>query len=55
MLCILKDLTQAVCPSFEGADWDLLRQSLIDAHCDNQPFTPNEVMQYMKDTWGQQL
>ena len=52
MLRILEDPTMAICLSFEGVDWDLLRQSLIDAHRDNQPLTPDEAMQNPKDTWG---
>ena len=49
---ILEDPTQAVCPSFEGAEWDLVRQALIDAHPDNQPLTAEEAIQHMKDAWG---
>jgi hypothetical protein len=52
MLRILDDLTWAICPSFENAKWDLLRQSLIAVHPGDQPLMMDEAMKHMKDVWG---
>ena len=52
MPCILEDPTQAVCPNFEGAEWEFLRQPLMDAHLGDQPLTPDEVTQRMRAAWS---
>ena len=48
---MINDPTWAVCPSFEDADWDFLRQPLIDAHVGDAPLTVEEVMWQMKEAW----
>ena len=48
---MIDDPTQAVCPSFEDADWDFLRQPLIDAHVGDAPLTVKEVTRRMKEAW----
>ncbi|KAH9016092.1 hypothetical protein EDB85DRAFT_1875347 [Lactarius pseudohatsudake] len=55
---ILEDPTravcQAVCPSFESAEWDFLRQLMVDAHQGVIPLTPEEATQKLKDTWARE-
>ncbi|KAH8978588.1 hypothetical protein EDB92DRAFT_1807283 [Lactarius akahatsu] len=51
---IIEDPTQAVCPSFESAGWDFLRQSMINAHQGVVPLTPEEATQTLKDTWARE-
>ncbi|KAH9012070.1 hypothetical protein EDB85DRAFT_1877935 [Lactarius pseudohatsudake] len=51
---ILDDPTQAVCPSFESADWNFLVQSMIDAHQGPPPLTQDEATQRLKDTWARE-
>ena len=48
---ITEDPTRAVCPNFEGADWDFLRQPMIDAHVGDVPLTVEEATQRMKEAW----
>jgi hypothetical protein len=48
---ITEDPTRAVCPSFEGLDWDFLRQPMIDAHAGDDPLTAEEATQRMKEAW----
>jgi hypothetical protein len=48
---ILEDLTQAICPTFEGEEWDFLRQPMIDVHRGDQPLTVDEATQRMKEAW----
>ena len=48
---MINDPTWAVCLSFEDADWDFLRQPLIDAHIGDAPLMVEEVMQQMKEAW----
>ena len=48
---MIDDPTWAVCPSFEDADWDFLRQPLIDAHVGDAPLTVEEVTWRMKEAW----
>lgn len=48
---MIDDPTRAVCPSFEDADWDFLRQPLIDAHVGDAPLTVEEVTRRMKEAW----
>ena len=49
---ILEDPTRAVCPNFESAEWEFLRQPLIDAHLGDQPLTPEEVTHRMRAAWS---
>ncbi|KAI9430655.1 hypothetical protein H4582DRAFT_1823787 [Lactarius indigo] len=49
---ILEDPTRAVCPSFESAEWDFLRQSMVDAHQGVFPLAPEDATQRLKDTWA---
>ncbi|KAH9028915.1 hypothetical protein EDB85DRAFT_2147683 [Lactarius pseudohatsudake] len=51
---IIEDPTQAVCPSFEDAGWDFLRQSMIDAHQGAVPLTPEEATQTLKNAWDRE-
>ena len=51
MLRIVDDLTRAVCPSFEDPGWEFLRTSMVNAHQGDQPLTPEEAAQQMKDAW----
>jgi hypothetical protein len=51
---ILEDLTRAICPSFEGEDWDFLRQPMIDAHVGDQPLSAEEATQRMREAWTRQ-
>ncbi|KAH9014128.1 hypothetical protein EDB85DRAFT_1876550 [Lactarius pseudohatsudake] len=51
---IIEDPTQAVCPSFEDAGWDFLRQSMIDAHQGAIPLTPEEATQTLKNAWARE-
>ncbi|KAH9009789.1 hypothetical protein EDB85DRAFT_2077634 [Lactarius pseudohatsudake] len=51
---ILDDPTRAVCPSFESAEWDFLRQTMVDAHQGALPLTPEEATQRLKDTWARE-
>ena len=51
---ILEDPTRAICPNFEGAEWEFLRQPLIDAHLGDQPLTLDEVTQRMKAAWSRE-
>ena len=48
---MIDDPTRAACPSFEDADWDFLRQPLIDAHVGDAPLTVEEVTRRMKEAW----
>ena len=48
---MIDDPTWAVCLSFEDADWDFLRQPLIDAHIGDAPLMVEEVMRRMKEAW----
>ena len=48
---ITDDPTRATCPSFEGPDWDFLRQPMIDAHAGQDPLTIEEATQRMKEAW----
>ena len=49
---MLEDPTLAVFPNFKSPEWDLTRHPLIDAHRGDQPLTPEEAIQLMKDSWG---
>ena len=51
---IVEDPTRAVCPTFEGADWDFLRQPMIDAHVGQVPLTVEEATQRMKEAWARE-
>ncbi|KAH9033532.1 hypothetical protein EDB85DRAFT_2073772 [Lactarius pseudohatsudake] len=51
---IVDDPTQATCPSFESAEWDFLRQTMVDAHQGVFPLTPEEATQRLKDTWARE-
>ncbi|KAH8997876.1 hypothetical protein EDB86DRAFT_2803261 [Lactarius hatsudake] len=51
---ILDDPTRATCPSFESAEWDFLRQTMVDAHQGVIPLTPEQATQRLKDTWAQE-
>lgn len=51
---ILEDPTLAVCPSFEGPEWDFLRQPMIDAHPGDVPLTAEEATQRMKEAWARE-
>ena len=48
---MIDDPTRAACPSFEDADWDFLRQPLIDAHVGDAPLMVEEVTRWMKEAW----
>ena len=52
MPCITEDPTQAVFPSFEGTDWDILLQPMIDAHIGDVPLTVEEASQWLKEAWA---
>jgi hypothetical protein len=41
----------ALCPSFDGPEWDFLRQPMIDAYQGPLPLTTEEATQQMKDMW----
>lgn len=51
---IPEDPTQAVCLSFEGPEWDFLRQPMIDAHIGDDPLTIEEATQCMREAWTQE-
>ncbi|KAH9034371.1 hypothetical protein EDB83DRAFT_2649692 [Lactarius deliciosus] len=51
---IRDDPTRATCPSFESAEWDFLRQTMVDAHQGVVPLTPEEATQKLKDTWARE-
>ena len=51
---ITEDPTQAVCPSFEGTDWDILLQPMIDAHIGDVPLTVEEASQHLKVAWARE-
>ncbi|KAH9033900.1 hypothetical protein EDB85DRAFT_2073728 [Lactarius pseudohatsudake] len=51
---IVDDPTRATCPSFESAEWDFLRQTMVDAHQGVFPLTPEEATQRLKDTWARE-
>ena len=49
---ITEDPTKATCPSFGDPEWDFLRQSMVDAHQGDQPFTLDDAAQQLKDIWA---
>ncbi|KAH9013889.1 hypothetical protein EDB85DRAFT_1876724 [Lactarius pseudohatsudake] len=51
---ILNDPTQATCPSFEGNDWDFLRQTMIDAHQGVNPLTEEGAAILLKEAWARE-
>ncbi|KAH9006017.1 hypothetical protein EDB84DRAFT_1281635 [Lactarius hengduanensis] len=51
---IIEDPTRAVCPSFESAEWEFLRNSMIDAHQGLPPLTQDQATQRLKDTWARE-
>ncbi|KAH8993351.1 hypothetical protein EDB83DRAFT_2239078 [Lactarius deliciosus] len=51
---IQDDPTRATCPSFESAEWDFLRQTMVDAHQGVVLLTPEEATQKLKDTWARE-
>ncbi|KAH9023115.1 hypothetical protein EDB85DRAFT_1819795, partial [Lactarius pseudohatsudake] len=51
---IVDDPTWATCPSFESAEWDFLRQTMIDAHQGAFPLAPEDATQRLKDTWARE-
>jgi hypothetical protein len=51
---IIEDPTRVVCLSFEGAEWDFLRQPMIDADGGDHPLTADEATQHMKDAWARE-
>jgi hypothetical protein len=51
---ITEDPTRATCPSFEGAEWDFLRQPMIDTVGGDHPLTADEATQRMKDAWARE-
>lgn len=51
---IVKDPTRAVCPTFEGTDWDFLRQPMINAHIGDVPLTVEDATQCMKEAWARE-
>ena len=54
MPCILEHPTWVVCPNFEGAEREFLRQPLINAHLGDQPLTPEEVTHCMRVAWSRE-
>jgi hypothetical protein len=51
---IIEDPTRAICPDFEGAEWDFLRQPMIDADGGDHPLTADEATQRMKGAWARE-
>jgi hypothetical protein len=49
---ITDDPTKAIRPDFEAPEWNLVRQSLINAHQDQPPLTAEDASQQLKDTWA---
>ena len=49
---ITEDPTRAVFPSFEGADWDILLQPMINTHVGDVPLTVKEASQQLKEAWA---
>ncbi|KAH9019642.1 hypothetical protein EDB85DRAFT_1873002 [Lactarius pseudohatsudake] len=54
MPCIIEDPTRAVCPSFESAEWEFLRNSMINTHQGPPPLTQDQATQRLKDTWARE-
>ncbi|KAI9432911.1 hypothetical protein H4582DRAFT_2061276 [Lactarius indigo] len=54
MPCILNNLTQDVCPSFEGNEWDFLRQTMIDTHLGVEPLTEEGAALQLKEAWARE-
>ena len=50
---ILDDPTQAVCPSFEGPEWEFLRQAIIDTYPGEIFLTAEEAARQMREAWTQ--
>ncbi|KAF8259773.1 hypothetical protein EI94DRAFT_1706846 [Lactarius quietus] len=48
---IVEDPTWAICPNFDGLEWEFFRQSAITAHQGDQPLTPEEAVQCLKEAW----
>ncbi|KAH9035219.1 hypothetical protein EDB85DRAFT_1863281 [Lactarius pseudohatsudake] len=51
---ILEDPTRAICPSFESAEWEFMRLSLINAHQGVPPLTHDDATQSLKDAWARE-
>lgn len=51
---ILEDPTRAICPSFEGEEWEVLKQPMIDMHAGDIPLTMEQATQRMRDAWTRQ-
>ncbi|KAH9021338.1 hypothetical protein EDB85DRAFT_2152451 [Lactarius pseudohatsudake] len=51
---ILDDPTRAICPSFEGNDWDFLRQTMINGHQGVDPLTHEEAALQLKEAWARE-
>jgi hypothetical protein len=54
MLHMVEDPTRATCLSFEDPEWEFLRQSMVNAHQGDQPFTLDDAAQRMKETWARE-
>jgi hypothetical protein len=46
------DPAKEICPAYEDQQWDFVRQSIIGAHQGEQPMTPEEALQRLKDVWA---
>ncbi|KAF8257290.1 hypothetical protein EI94DRAFT_1818369 [Lactarius quietus] len=51
---IAEDPNWALCPNFEGPQWEFLRQSMIAAHQGDQPLTSEEAALQMKGAWARE-
>ena len=46
------DPAKEICPAYEDQQWNFVRQSIIGAHQGEQPMTPEEALQRLKDVWA---
>ncbi|KAH9022775.1 hypothetical protein EDB85DRAFT_1871191 [Lactarius pseudohatsudake] len=51
---ILDDPTRATCPSFEGNEWDFLRQTMINGHPGADPLTEEGATLRLKEAWARE-
>ncbi|KAH9021352.1 hypothetical protein EDB85DRAFT_1871917 [Lactarius pseudohatsudake] len=54
MPCILDDPSRALCPNFEGDDWNFLRQTMIEAHPGIDPLTEEGATQRLREAWNRE-
>lgn len=51
---IVNDPNLAVCPSFEGPEWEVMKQLAVNAHQGDVPLTLADAAQQMKDIWSRE-